>query len=447
MKPFLDLKKSWQNLAKSFCLSNFSIFQLRYDSPTKDKTTSENSEDTSRLTTQLAAANAQVQLLLEQNRLLQQAFSNQALVNSSSQNQDSANKFSIDFILSAAKNSQNLETSNSCKPSFQDSSSPKSSNHGPLANLQNALARSKTQDAPDFATSTNNLLNSLSRPGLPMMGNSKMNADFVGAGPSNPTHLTHAGPNEIKKRPRTAFTPEQIKRLEGEFTRNKYLTVGKRMELSKALKLTETQIKIWFQNRRTKWKREYLSEWELWTHQNYYSAMHDKNGEPGSSRNPGGPSGNHENENGSDNNNRGPGLDLANTQTLNSLAQLSNLTAQLTNNNPLLSNLTAARMAVTNPAATELANLANSMSNQNLNNQLALLQTLTQNNQNNGQKPFDIGSALAKLNWQINNNGNNNRENPNASPNRGSGSSSPRQSNSLTDIFKDIFGEYWHVRR
>lgn len=33
------------------------------------------------------------------------------------------------------------------------------------------------------------------------------------------------------------------------------------------------KIKIWFQNRRTKWKREYLSEWEVWAHQNYY-AMH-----------------------------------------------------------------------------------------------------------------------------------------------------------------------------
>ncbi|XP_039268043.2 uncharacterized protein LOC120343040 isoform X1 [Styela clava] len=85
--------------------------------------------------------------------------------------------------------------------------------------------------------------------------------------PLSPTSM------EVKKRPRTAFTPEQIKRLETEFQRNKYLSVGKRMELSKALKLTETQIKIWFQNRRTKWKREYLSEWEVWAHQNYY-AMH-----------------------------------------------------------------------------------------------------------------------------------------------------------------------------
>ena len=49
-----------------------------------------------------------------------------------------------------------------------------------------------------------------------------------------------------KKRPRTAFTPEQIKRLEGEFSKNKYLSVAKRMELSKALNLTETQVIIFF---------------------------------------------------------------------------------------------------------------------------------------------------------------------------------------------------------
>ena len=53
------------------------------------------------------------------------------------------------------------------------------------------------------------------------------------------------GPQETsapKKRPRTAFTPEQIKRLESEFAKNKYLSVAKRMELSKSLNLTETQV-------------------------------------------------------------------------------------------------------------------------------------------------------------------------------------------------------------
>ncbi|KAK0158766.1 hypothetical protein PV328_009722 [Microctonus aethiopoides] len=75
-----------------------------------------------------------------------------------------------------------------------------------------------------------------------------------------------------KKRPRTAFTATQIKSLESEFERNRYLSVAKRLQLSKSLKLTETQIKIWFQNRRTKWKRKYNNDVELLAQQ-YYSSL------------------------------------------------------------------------------------------------------------------------------------------------------------------------------
>lgn len=49
--------------------------------------------------------------------------------------------------------------------------------------------------------------------------------------------------DERKKRPRTAFTPAQIKSLETEFEKNKYLSVAKRLQLSKSLKLTETQVR------------------------------------------------------------------------------------------------------------------------------------------------------------------------------------------------------------
>ena len=56
------------------------------------------------------------------------------------------------------------------------------------------------------------------------------------------SNSNHRYSQEVKKRPRTAFTPEQIKRLEDEFNKNKYLSVGKRLELSKSLKLTETQV-------------------------------------------------------------------------------------------------------------------------------------------------------------------------------------------------------------
>ena len=48
--------------------------------------------------------------------------------------------------------------------------------------------------------------------------------------------------DDRKKRPRTAFTAAQIKALETEFEKNKYLSVSKRMQLSKQLKLTETQV-------------------------------------------------------------------------------------------------------------------------------------------------------------------------------------------------------------
>ncbi|XP_070536857.1 homeobox protein engrailed-1-B-like isoform X2 [Ptychodera flava] len=58
-----------------------------------------------------------------------------------------------------------------------------------------------------------------------------------------------------EKRPRTAFTAEQLERLKREFEDSRYLTEQRRQALAKELKLNESQIKIWFQNKRAKIKK------------------------------------------------------------------------------------------------------------------------------------------------------------------------------------------------
>ncbi|XP_036407468.1 T-cell leukemia homeobox protein 1-like [Megalops cyprinoides] len=65
-----------------------------------------------------------------------------------------------------------------------------------------------------------------------------------------------------KKKPRTSFTRLQICELEKRFHRQKYLASTERASLAKALKMTDAQVKTWFQNRRTKWRRQTAEERE-----------------------------------------------------------------------------------------------------------------------------------------------------------------------------------------
>ncbi|XP_078668501.1 uncharacterized protein LOC144909928 [Branchiostoma floridae x Branchiostoma belcheri] len=59
-----------------------------------------------------------------------------------------------------------------------------------------------------------------------------------------------------KKKARTTFTGRQIFELEKQFEVKKYLSASERADLAALLNVTDTQVKIWFQNRRTKWKKQ-----------------------------------------------------------------------------------------------------------------------------------------------------------------------------------------------
>lgn len=74
------------------------------------------------------------------------------------------------------------------------------------------------------------------------------------------------------RKARTAFTDHQLNTLERNFERQKYLSVQDRMELAASLTLTDTQVKTWYQNRRTKWKRQTAVGLELLAEAGNYTA-------------------------------------------------------------------------------------------------------------------------------------------------------------------------------
>uniref|UniRef100_A0A3B3WRG7 Homeobox protein engrailed-like n=1 Tax=Poecilia mexicana TaxID=48701 RepID=A0A3B3WRG7_9TELE len=80
-------------------------------------------------------------------------------------------------------------------------------------------------------------------------------SDRPSSGPRSRKPKKAPTPSKEDKRPRTAFSAEQLQRLKAEFQKNRYLTEQRRQNLALELSLNESQIKIWFQNKRAKIKK------------------------------------------------------------------------------------------------------------------------------------------------------------------------------------------------
>lgn len=67
------------------------------------------------------------------------------------------------------------------------------------------------------------------------------------------------GPHEKSRRMRTVFSPQQLDRLERYFKNQQYVGSAQRIIIASQLGLSETQVKVWFQNRRIRWRKTALN--------------------------------------------------------------------------------------------------------------------------------------------------------------------------------------------
>ncbi|XP_049919626.1 homeobox protein engrailed-1-B-like [Epinephelus moara] len=158
--------------------------------------------------------------------------------------------------------SDSTSSSPSSSSSSSTSSSPSSKQNSSKAGEAASNGSGRYADSPSaisFMSGSNGGSQSITKESQPMLWPAWVYctrySDRPSSGPRTRKLKKKKSSTKEDKRPRTAFTAEQLQRLKTEFQANRYITEQRRQSLAQELNLNESQIKIWFQNKRAKIKK------------------------------------------------------------------------------------------------------------------------------------------------------------------------------------------------